>query len=157
MCDWNKGHLHFVFWLQLCFIGIPVLIPLTELCLQHHHWDVKLVSSLLGFKLLIFRGTSSHVPLGLENSDLSHKKDKTWRPLSAEGNSRVDPAGNPNEAVFFVLVFTARTPCPQWRLPLETQEMLTSGAPCWRPWQMPRWRRRSEIRTETQGECWFVS
>lgn len=32
--------------------------------------------------------------------------------------------------------------------------MPTSGAPCWRPLQTQRWRRRSETRTETQGECW---
>lgn len=45
-----------------------------------------------------------------------------------------------------------RTHYQQWRLPFGTQVMLISGALCWRPWQMQRWRRRSEIRTETQGE-----
>lgn len=45
-----------------------------------------------------------------------------------------------------------RTHYQQWRLPFGTPVMLISGALCWRPWQMQRWRRRSEIRTETQGE-----
>ncbi len=68
---------------------------------------------------------------------------------------------NPQLSIFYPLWWPmihacnlpiVRTHSPQWRLPSATQAMQTSGAPCWRPSQMLKWRRRSETKTGTQGE-----